>query len=233
MTTSTSHVATNAASVADWFIPAPMARTTPWSRSSMSAPIPDVDASSQRSSGFMEVGDVERVKPQALQTAFHRAQDPVAREIPFAPVRGGHREAAVISLPCAFRRGHQDPSHLGREGVLLPRVGAQEGPKPAFRKPQSIVRCGVEITHAASPRGVDRRGARCSSVETRLRLPSWAPPRPTVVRETPRPIATLQCELPPYRVLLILHHTSSSDDPRRGPSDQWHGGTARRRGTSP
>jgi hypothetical protein len=107
----------------------------------------------------MEVGDVKRVKPQALQTAFHRAKDPVSREIPFAPMRGGYREAAVIQSPCAFRRGHQHPSNLGREGVLLPRVGAQESPKPAFRKPQSIVRCGVEIADAASPRGVDRRGA--------------------------------------------------------------------------
>ena len=44
-------LATNAASMADWFIAAPMARTTPWSRSSMSAPIPVVDAACQRSSG--------------------------------------------------------------------------------------------------------------------------------------------------------------------------------------
>ena len=41
----------------------------------------------------------------------------------------------------------------------MPLVGAQEGPEPAFRKPQAIVRCGVEIAHAASPRGVDGRGA--------------------------------------------------------------------------
>ena len=157
----------------------------------------------------MEVGDVERVKPQALQTAFHRAQDPVAREIPFAPVRGGHREAAVIQLPCAFRRGHQHPSHLGGEGVLLPRVGAQEGPEPAFRKPQSIVRCGVEIAHAASPRGVDRRGALLIGGDAAEVTELGASEAHSGEGDAATDGHAFQCELPPNGVVLILHHTST------------------------
>src|SRR3954464_2053487 len=96
-------------------------------------------------------------------------------------------------------------------------VGAQQGPEPAFGKPQSVVRCGVEIAHAASPRGIDGRRTlliRGNAADvTKLRA-SQAERREG---DAASDRDTFQCELPPYDVILILHHTSIGRPRRRRP----------------
>ena len=62
----------------------------------------------------VEVDDVDAIETQTFEALGQRPPDPVAGEVPDAPVRGGHGVAVVVE---SFdpRQRLQEPPHLGRD----------------------------------------------------------------------------------------------------------------------
>ena len=70
---------TNRVSIADWFIPAPIAPITPWSRSSTSAGNAVPDRLVEVVVGVVHEDDVEPVEPEPVERVLDAAQHAVAR----------------------------------------------------------------------------------------------------------------------------------------------------------
>ena len=76
--TSSSVSRANRASIADWFIPTPMARTTPCSRSRCSGGIGAVDRGLPMVVGIVDEDHVDPLEPEPLETLLERPATPSA-----------------------------------------------------------------------------------------------------------------------------------------------------------
>ena len=93
------------------------------------------------------------VQPEPLEAPLDRPEDAVPAEVELPAMGGGHGEAVVVLQVGVLRRRHQAPADLGREQVRVAGKLAQRGPEPALGEPEPVVRRGVEVPHAAVPRG--------------------------------------------------------------------------------
>ena len=91
----------------------------------------------------------DSVEAEPLEARFERAPDAVRAEVEFW-VQGQHIPILVV-LYAAGIRPHEHASDFGREGVVVPRVVAQDAPEPSFRRTVPVERCRVEV---AQPRVV-------------------------------------------------------------------------------
>jgi hypothetical protein len=146
--------------MAVWFMPAPIAATTPWARSS--SRVGAVQDFSTVLVRIVEIHDVHRVHAESFKALLERPDDAVAAEVPNALVGCGHVESFIVELP---REDHrlESPTHFGRQDVLVSRSFSESRAEATFGKPESVVWRGVKVPDALVPCGVDR----CTSIVVR------------------------------------------------------------------
>lgn len=105
--------------------------------------------------GVVEVDDVHAVQAEPAEAGVQAPSYAVGAEVPYAAVRGGHREA-VGQVVAARVHGLQEAAHLRRDGVLGAGPVAQGRAQAPFGEAETVVRGGVEVADAARPGGVDR-----------------------------------------------------------------------------
>ena len=154
--TSMSASRANRPSISAWFMPAPMAPMTPWSRRSWSAGYALVDGRPPVVVGVVEVHDVDTFDAQPLQALVERPPDAVAAEVPHRPVvRHAMEDGRAGEL---LGRGRaQEPTDLGRQHVAVARVLSEDGPQSPLRLAVAVLRGRVEVADASLPGVLDHR----------------------------------------------------------------------------
>jgi hypothetical protein len=155
---------TNLVRISTWFMPTPVARTTPSARSFSSAGYASRSACSPWSSGSWMSAMSTRSRPSLPKLASRLRRTPSAlksNRLTWAAgtsdplgVRGRPGPAGIGDPGGAG--GLEEAADLGGDHVLVPRTVPQCVAETALGRAEAVVRRGVERADAAVPRRVDR-----------------------------------------------------------------------------
>ncbi len=115
--------------------------------------LPVIVVALMRHVDVVDKGDVDPAHPQTMIAGLDRAHRAVVGIIMLDPEP--HRPAPDHIYRLA--RGHQQPSHLGRQGKTLARPVSQDMAEPVFGLSVAVLRGGVEMADACVMGRLDSR----------------------------------------------------------------------------